>query len=249
VAPSAYDAIAEWYDAWLGSASLADDAVFAAAATLMGDVEGVRVCDLACGQGRVARHLADRGALITGIDSSARLLEIARGYEARQPQRIDYRHDDARVLDSCAESEFDGVVCFMSLMDIADLQPTVRSVQRVLRPGGWFVFAVLHPCFNTSRSDELNIADGLVRTIGVYFVEGHWQSEKRTGPPGKVGAYHRALSTYFNTLLAQGLELEAVAEPVAGGRQAELRPIWTEVPAALVVRCTKSRRPPATSIG
>jgi 2-polyprenyl-3-methyl-5-hydroxy-6-metoxy-1,4-benzoquinol methylase len=101
VALSAYDAIAEWYDAWLGSASLADDAVFAAATTLMGDVEGVRVCDLACGQGRVARHLANRGALITGIDSSARLLEIARGYEARQPQRIDYRHDDARVLDSC----------------------------------------------------------------------------------------------------------------------------------------------------
>jgi hypothetical protein len=79
-----------------------------------------------------------------------------------------------------------------------------------------------------------------VRTIGGYFVEGYWQSDKRTRPPGKVGAYHRTLSTYFNTLLAEGFELEAVAEPVAGGRQAELRPIWTEVPPALVVRCAKS---------
>jgi 2-polyprenyl-3-methyl-5-hydroxy-6-metoxy-1,4-benzoquinol methylase len=98
VAPSAYDAIAEWYEAWLGSASLADDAVFAAVESLIGDVEGLRVCDLACGQGRVARHLADRGALVTGVDISVRLLEIARRYEARQSQRIDYRHDDARAL-------------------------------------------------------------------------------------------------------------------------------------------------------
>ena len=239
---SAYDAIADWYDGWAGSASLADDAVFAATAALMGDVEGRRVCDLACGQGRVARYFADRGARVTGVDLSAKLLEIARGHEAQHSERIDYRHDDARVLASCTDSEFDGVVCFMSLMDIADLQPTVRGVHRVLRTGGWFVFAVLHPCFNTSRSDELTTADGLVRTIGAYFVEGHWQSAKRTGPPGRVGAYHRTLSTYFNTLLAHGFELEAVAEPVAVGRQAELRPIWTEVPSALVVRCIKPRR-------
>lgn len=240
MALSAYDSIADWYEAWLGSASLADDAVFAAVEGLMRDVEGLCVCDLACGQGRVARHLADRGALVTGIDISVRLLEIARGYEARQPRSIDYRHDDARALDSCAAEDFDAVVCFMSLMDIADLEPTVHSVHRVLRPGGWFVFAVLHPCFNTPRSDELITADGLVRTIGSYFVEGHWQSDKRTGPPGKVGAYHRTLSTYLNTLLAQGFELEAVAEPVPGRRQAEVRPIWTEVPSALVVRCAKS---------
>jgi SAM-dependent methyltransferase len=165
------------------------------------------------------------------------LLDIARRYEARYPERIEYRHDDARVLNSCTESAFDGVVCFMSLMHIADLQPTVRSVHRVLRPGGWFVFAMLHPSFNTSRSDELNVADGLVRIIGGYFVEGHWQSDRRTGPPGRVGAFHRTLSTYVNMLLAQGIEVQGVA----GGRQAELRPIWTEVSAMLVVPCAKSQ--------
>jgi 2-polyprenyl-3-methyl-5-hydroxy-6-metoxy-1,4-benzoquinol methylase len=140
---SGYDSIADWYDAWLGSASLAEDALFAAAATHMGEVGGLRVCDLACGQGRVARFLAERGALVTGIDLSAKLLELARGYEARHPERIEYRHEDARTLAGCAAAEFDGVVCFMSLMDIAELQPTVHSVHRVLRPGGWFVFAVL----------------------------------------------------------------------------------------------------------
>jgi 2-polyprenyl-3-methyl-5-hydroxy-6-metoxy-1,4-benzoquinol methylase len=107
---SAYDAIAEWYDPWLGSASVADDAVFPAVEYLMGVVEGLRVCDLACGHGCVARHLADRGARVTGIEVSVRLLEMARGYEAQQPRSIDYRHDDARALNSCTAEDFDVVV-------------------------------------------------------------------------------------------------------------------------------------------
>ena len=237
---SAYDEIAEWYDVWLGSAALEDDAVFAAVESFMGNVAGLRVCDLACGQGRLARHLADRRAVVTGVDISSKLLDIARGYEAREPRNIEYRLGDARTLDGLAAAEFDGVVCFMALMDIAELEPTVRSVHRVLRAGGWFIFAVLHPCFHTSRSDELSVAGGLVRTIGSYFVEGHWRSDTRTGPPGKVGAYHRTLSTYINMFLANGFRLDGVAEPRLTGRQAELRPIWTEVPAALVVRCSKA---------
>jgi len=78
-----------------------------------------------------------------------------------------------------------------------------------------------------------------VRTVGQYFVEGFWRSDTRTGPPGKVGAYHRTLSTYLNTLLAHSFRLDRFEEPITSGRQAELRPIWTEVPGSLVVRCTK----------
>ena len=37
----------------------------------MDEVEGARICDLACGQGRVARQRADLGARVVGIDLSA----------------------------------------------------------------------------------------------------------------------------------------------------------------------------------
>src|SRR5579875_250205 len=99
---STYDDIAEWYDSWVGTHSLREDAFFPAVEALMGDVTGMRICDLACGQGRVARHLANLGASVVGIDLSAKLLAIARRHEDADPQGIVYHHDDARRLDGVA---------------------------------------------------------------------------------------------------------------------------------------------------
>ncbi len=244
---SAYDEIAEWYDQWLGAHAMRDDPYFPAAEALMGDVAGLRICDLACGQGRVARHLADHGARVVGVDLSARLLAIARRLEAAEPRGIEYLRADARTLDGVADASFDGVLCFMALMDIADLAPTLRTVARVLRPGGWFVFALLHPCYHTSRSGEIETPEGALRTVGGYFEEGYWRSDTRKGPPGKVGAYHRTLSTYVNALANAGLTLERLSEPRPTGTLPDVpafsgsgRSVWAEVPAVLVARCHKA---------
>ena len=71
---AAYDEIAEWYDEQVRGGGLLHDLVLPALFELAGDVAGQRVCDLACGQGVVARQLAARGAVVTGVDLSARLL-------------------------------------------------------------------------------------------------------------------------------------------------------------------------------
>jgi hypothetical protein len=124
-------------------------------------------------------------------------------------------------------------------MDISDLVPTLESVSRILRPRGLFVFSILHPCYNSPRSGETESPDGIVRTVAGYFDEGYWRSDLRTGPPGKVGAYHRTLSTYVNALIGAGLTLERMSEPRATEAVASRRPVWVEVPAVLVVRCRK----------
>lgn len=73
-----YDDIAEWYDTWVGTHSMREDPFFPAVVSVMGEVEGAHICDLACGQGRVAHHLADLGARVVGIDLSAKLLGFGR---------------------------------------------------------------------------------------------------------------------------------------------------------------------------
>ena len=237
---SAYDEIAEWYDTWVGGGVSGVDQYFMAVNELLGNVDGLRICDFGCGQGRVARYLADHGAQVVGVDVSAKMLEIARRYEASEPRGIVYVQADATCPDTVDVGTFDGVVCNMALMDIPSLEPTLETVARILRPGGWFVFSIIHPCYNPAPSGELMTPEGIVRTVSGYFTEGYWRSDKRLGPPGKVGAYHRMLSTYVNALFAVGLTIEQMAEPRLTGPAAERRPVWAEVPGALAVRCRKA---------
>jgi ubiquinone/menaquinone biosynthesis C-methylase UbiE len=241
-----YDDIAEWYDQWVGTYPMHNDPFFSAVEALMGDITGHHICDLACGQGRVSRYLADRGAHVVGIDLSTKLLKIARRHEVELPRGIKYLLADAQNLDVEEVGTFNGVICFMALMDIPELAPIINSVARILRPDGWFVFSILHPCFHTSQSGELALPEGVVRTIRSYFVEGYWRSDTRSGPPGKVGVYHRSLSTYINTLADEGLTVERMSEPcVIGSYTGSLslsglkRPVWAEVPTVLVARCRK----------
>lgn len=232
---SAYDPIADWYDEYVCSVPLENDPFYPTVARLIGPVEGLTICDLACGQGRVSRQLASVGAHVVGVDFSTRLLDIARRRESRAA--VTYVHDDARRLSSLKSSSFDGVLCHMALMDIPDHAKTIESVHRVLRPGSWFVFSLLHPCFQTKSSGEVRTREGnILRTVGGYFTEGFWRSDTRPGPPGKVGSHHRMLSTYFNALAKAGMMLEQVEEPAATPLLASVRPVWAEVPSIIAAR-------------
>jgi 2-polyprenyl-3-methyl-5-hydroxy-6-metoxy-1,4-benzoquinol methylase len=240
--------IAEWYDQWIGTHSMREDPFSPEVDALIGEVAGQRICDLACGQGRVARHLADRGARVVGIDLSVKLLAIARRHEVTNPRGIEYVQADAQNLEDQVLGLFDGVVSFLASMDIQNLAPTLHSVSRILRPGGWFVFSILHPCFHTSQSGEMETPSGVLRTIRRYFVEGFWRSDTRHGPPGKIGAYHRTLSTYIDALTDAGLQLSRLSEPGGASTIADSpslsrlnRPVWEEVPPVLVASCWKPK--------
>lgn len=235
-----YDGIAEWYDESVRKGSLTHDILLPSLFALIGNVEGKRICDLACGQGVIARQLAKQGALVVGVDISEKLLEVARRDEEIEPSGIIYVQDDAQSLTSLRDATFDGVVCNLALMDIQDFSETFRSVQRILRPGGWFVFSITHPCLHPPASRWINDRDGTVkREVGGYFEEVYWRSDNPNGVRGQVGAYHRTLSTYLNSLVEAGLTLERFVEPQATGDMAARMPGYKEIPAVLVVRCRK----------
>lgn len=247
-----YDGIADWYDEAIREGPLAPfhDWIVPIVLDLAGEVRGYRICDLACGQGVVARRLAARGASVVGVDISGRLLEAARRYEREDPLGISYLLGDARTLDGLEDASFDGVVCNMSLMDIPDLDATLDSVSRVLRPGGWFVFSVVHPICQTPGSPWwVREGDAVVGVeVRDYFAEGYWRRGNPEGIRGRLGAHHRTLGTYVNGLARSGLVIERLLEPQATGDYAELAPVHRHVPAALVARCRR-REPPARRDG
>jgi 2-polyprenyl-3-methyl-5-hydroxy-6-metoxy-1,4-benzoquinol methylase len=213
-----YDEFAEWYEQWISDAP----PLIAAQAGLLPAVTGDRVLDIACGQGRMSRHLAMLGADVAGIDISAAMLGKAR---AAGPENITYIHADVTRHRAWWDGRpFDGCTCELALMDVDDLEGTLSTVTAVLRPGGWFVASIVHPCFPGSAGGRSSWPPEQG-----YESEGWWTSPDHS-PGGvriRVGATHRKLSTYLNALLDAGLEAEHFVEPPA------------PVPTYLLFRCRR----------
>ena len=114
---------------------------------LIGDARDRLVLDLACGEGYNTRVLARKGAKVTGIDFSEKLVELAKREEAKEKLGICYYVLDATDLKEFSSNYFDVVACFMSLQDIENYKKAIFEVARVLRNHGRFIFSIPHPCF------------------------------------------------------------------------------------------------------
>lgn len=220
-----YDEIADFYHSVVG-----DDVgnpAGGALLRLLGDVHGTRILDVACGQGRLSRELARRGASVVGIDLSEKLIKKAAVAESRDPLGIDFRNADISQFRSA--TLFDAATCHFGLSDIDDLAGALGAVSRVLRPTGILVFSILHPCFPGAGPD----APSSWPPGRGYYAEGWWQADN-PGFRGRVGANHRTLSTYLNALVRHGLEPEHFAEP-----EDTERPELENLPVYLIARCRK----------
>src|SRR3984893_1203464 len=231
VLSSPYDRIATWYDEGIRRGGSIHDLVLPGLLELIGNIRGREICDLACGQGVLARRLAGQGAKVVGVDLSLELLKIAQREEQSDPLGITYLQDDAQHLHSLANATFDGVVSNLALMDIANLPSAAYAIRRILRPGGWFVFALIHPCAPVSSAEGT-----LLHAFHDYFEEGFWCSSNPSSVRGRVGAYHRTLGTYLNSFLTAGLYLEQVLEPRATGTFAASIEGYGRVPVVFIAK-------------
>jgi len=233
VSGARYDAVADFYDAGFSDPH---DPVLMALLELLGSPQGLRVLDVACGHGRVAREVARRGATVTGVDLSGALIDKARVQEEAEPLGIRYLHGDAAAVSGLDNGSFDAVVCNFGLADIDDLEGALATIQRVLKPDGSFVFSILHPCFAGSAT-----VAGTWPADGRYYDEGFWIAESENSAlRRRVGANHRTLSTYVNALSRHALVIQAVAEPAPPQEwAADDRREAARLPVFLVARCTK----------
>ena len=92
---------------------------------------GERVLDLACGTGNAALVAAAAGARVTGLDSSERLLEVAR---ERLPEG-EFVLGDAAEL-PFADGEFDAAVSVFGVIFARPAERAASELARAVRPGG-----------------------------------------------------------------------------------------------------------------
>jgi 2-polyprenyl-3-methyl-5-hydroxy-6-metoxy-1,4-benzoquinol methylase len=250
-AMGAWEAVADWWDQ---ATAEADDfhrqVVIPATDRLLAVRPGERVLDVACGNGGYARHLAAQGAEIVAVDASPRLMELARRRTAGD--RISYRHVDATdgaALRALGPGSFDAAVCKMALMDMAEIQPLAGALAELLRPGGRFVFAVLHPAFNSTGTSLL--AEQLTTETGELVVQRAVKVMRYLEPEALRGVakrdqpvphryFHRPLAVLFGVFFGAGFVLDGLEEPrftpaAAGTKESAWIPS-PDVPPVLVAR-------------
>jgi ubiquinone/menaquinone biosynthesis C-methylase UbiE len=195
---------------------------------LCGDVAGRRLLDVGCGAGYFAREMAARGARVTGVDLSPRMLEHARRAEAGAPLGIRYAEVDAESLDAAfAPASFDLVTSCLALQDVARPDAALRAMHAVLRPGGRAVLSMTHPCTDMPFREWLRDDAGrkLALAVDRYFD----RTVMRIDWTGwaydfTTAAVHATLEDWFRWVLGAGFVVRGFHEPRPSEAAVRARP-------------------------
>jgi malonyl-CoA O-methyltransferase len=129
--------------------------------SLLPDLRGMTVLDLACGTGRYGLLAEQQGAaLVVGTDNSAAML-------ASSPlKRLALSTVEAVPL---ADESMNVILCGLALGHLPQLLPTLREMARVLKPGGLALISDVHPMIALSGAQRtFTAADGKTYAVEHY---------------------------------------------------------------------------------
>ncbi len=195
-----------------------------------GDVNGLRVLDVGCGQGWFSRLLASNGAEVTGIDISDRQIANALEHEERSPLGIEYRVADAGQLSGIWEpGSFDLVTGCMSFQDMAEAGRAFEGSRELLVESGRLVTSVPHPCTDTPyREWERDEAgERVALKIDRYFETGPGKllwSMDRLSYHWQVPMWRRTLSEWSELIKEARFVIRQLHEPRPTPEQIEKQP-------------------------
>ena len=250
----AWNENAAFWDQRMGEGNdFAEVLIWPATQRLLDVKPGERALDVACGNGLTSRRLAALGAEVVAVDFAEEMIAHARARTAETAGRITYHvldaTDEAALL-TLGEGQFDAALCQMALMDMAEIEPLLRALARLLRPCGRFVFSLTHPCFNTTGAvhvAEMEDREGEIVTAYSVKVRGYMtptmaHGVAMRGQPRPQIYFDRPLHFLFGAAFEAGFVLDGLEErafppdhpasrdPLSWGSN------YSEIPAVLVAR-------------
>jgi ubiquinone/menaquinone biosynthesis C-methylase UbiE len=192
---------------------------------LLGNVKGKKLLDAGCGEGYLSRYYAAKGAKVTGVDISEKLIEISRNLTDEADFDASFLVGDVCDLD-IHDNSFDLILCNLVLLNIPCYQDALNEFYRILKPRGVLVFSIVHPAFNFyglgswemgEKDPDTRRRKGLYFKVDHYFEEKeyqrYWRSRQGEKFPVPISFFHRTLSTYYQSLISSGFIVTDLEEP------------------------------------
>jgi len=171
----------------------------------------VRLLDLGCGEGQVARITTELlGTRAVGVDASGAQVIEAR----RRGGGPSYVQGSAAAI-GLADAAVDAAVACLVFEHLVDPDSVLDEVARVVRSGGRFLWLLNHPLIQTPDSGWID--DHMVDPPEQYWQLGPYLPEAETVEQVErdvfITFFHRPLSRYLNAAIERGFVLEQMLEP------------------------------------
>src|SRR3989344_1329954 len=244
---TSWDNAAGWYHELLESeGTYQKDLILPNILRLLQIKPGEKILDLACGQGFFSRAFKEQGAEVTGIDSSAKLIGIAK----EKSRDIKYFVLKANELAAINSASIDKAVIILALQNIENLKTVFMECARVLKSKGRLYAVINHPAFRIPKASswEYDEERGIqYRRVEKYLSESKAKIFTHPGsnPKEYTLTFHRPLQTYVKNLANSGFcirrleEWNSLKKSRPGNRAAAENLARKEVPFFLAIEAEK----------
>ena len=188
----------------------------------LGNVRGMNVLDIGCGDGDLTRIIANQALNIIGIDISQKMIDKAKNLTLHD--NVEYYQSSLESMPSILKGKvFDCIYSYMVLCCIENINDFFSFSYDLLKVNGKLLLIIPHPCFNNKpcewvTDEKESVARGLL--ISRYFDEESYirkwdfcsTDDKKKNTMQEI-RFPRTLSTYLNAIINSGFAIEKVIEP------------------------------------
>ena len=245
---TSWGGVADWYDSYLetNKDSYQEQVIAPNLLRLLDIKKGMKILDLACGQGFFSRKFKALGATVTGVDISTELIITAK----KHSEGIEYIVSPAHKISFIKDASVDAITIVLAIQNIEEIAEVFAHAQRVLVKRGRLIMVLNHPTFRVpKRSDwgfdprdgkQYRRVDGyLSRTTNTIVMNpGKEKSEETI-------SYHRSLQDFFKALNKAGLAVTRLEEWIShkksqnGPRQKAEDLARKEIPLFMMIEAKK----------
>lgn len=208
--------VAAWYDEYLEGKedSYQRQVILPNLLRLVSPRDGLRVLDIACGQGFFTRAFREAGAISDGVDIAPELIAIARARSAKGGVFFIAPADD---LSFAKDASYDIATVVLAIQNIKNLAGSCREAARVLIPGGRFIVVMNHPAFRVPKHSDWDFEEKdktQYRRVSRYLSAFETKIDMHPGKRGSIQtiSYHRSLQDYVKALAKEGFAIVKLEE-------------------------------------